>query len=121
MNAICIYDDEQEHYIIEKVKEKLTNNKLEYRALIKAVNYAVNRYGVAAGYDFCGDSELIIKQMNGEYVVRKPSLRALRGDISRGLVGVKGIIHFTWVPRDKNKAGVVLEHAQLLTRRNLYE
>ncbi len=121
LNAICIYDDDTSSYIIERVDKNLTNNQLEYTALIKAAVYAVKKYGNRNAYIFCGDSELIIKQMNGDYVVRKPTLRALRGKIYEALKHVEGTIHYVWEPRDKNKAGIVLEQTQLLTRRNLYD
>lgn len=53
-----------------------TNNQAEYRALIAALE-AARSYGVDEVIVH-GDSELIIKQLRGEYDVNDPTLRELR-------------------------------------------
>src|SRR5205814_7292366 len=54
---------------------KATNNVAEYRALIAALEKA-KELG-ARRIIVRGDSELIIRQMNGEYRVKNPDLREL--------------------------------------------
>src|SRR5437762_1736036 len=54
---------------------KCTNNVAEYRALITALEEA-KRLG-AKNILVRGDSELIIKQMRGEYRVKHPDMKAL--------------------------------------------
>lgn len=56
--------------------EDTTNNQAEYQGLIHAL-------GVADAYDFSevqirSDSELVVKQIRGEYDVNSPDLRELR-------------------------------------------
>ncbi|MFH0748719.1 MAG: ribonuclease HI family protein [Candidatus Bathyarchaeota archaeon] len=51
-----------------------TNNQAEYRALISALKAATNLGTELVGYS---DSELVVKQMNGEYKVSDPKLRNL--------------------------------------------
>src|ERR1700760_3924092 len=54
---------------------KATNNVAEYRALITALEEA-KKLG-AKKILIRGDSELIIKQMRGEYRVKTPDMKAL--------------------------------------------
>ncbi len=52
-----------------------TNNQAEYEALIEALQLA---HDFTKGYVHCFlDSELIVKQLNGEYQVRNPRLEVL--------------------------------------------
>ena len=52
-----------------------TNNQAEYEALISALEYALS---VKAEEVVCRlDSELVARQMNGEYSVKNPQLRVL--------------------------------------------
>lgn len=120
LNAICIYDEDRKKYFVSNTKKGLTNNTLEYMALLKAVKYAHTYYGITSSFVFCGDSELIIKQMNNEYAVKKLHLKALKDSINGNLVHVTHS-RFEWVSREQNKAGIVLEQAMLLTRKHLYE
>jgi len=52
---------------------RATNNQAEYKALIKALELAM-RYG-AKRLTACLDSELVVRQLKGEYRVRNPGLR----------------------------------------------
>src|ERR1043165_7915872 len=54
---------------------RATNNVAEYRALITALQEA-KRLG-ARKIRVCGDSELIVRQMRGQYRVKHPELRTL--------------------------------------------
>src|SRR5262245_44095003 len=53
----------------------MTNNQAEYRALILGL-LAVTRYRPAA-VRVCLDSELVVRQLHGEYAVRDEALRPL--------------------------------------------
>jgi len=53
-----------------------TNNRAEYEALIRALEVAEN-YGFD-DVDVYGDSELVLKQLRGEYDVNVPELRERR-------------------------------------------
>ncbi|HET9952605.1 MAG TPA: ribonuclease HI family protein [Candidatus Eisenbacteria bacterium] len=54
-----------------------TNNEAEYLALIAALEYLKESRITEA--DFLLDSELIVKQLKGEYRVKEPRLQALFG------------------------------------------
>jgi ribonuclease HI len=55
---------------------RTTNNRAEYEALIRALEVATD-YGFDA-VDVYGDSELVLKQLRGEYDVNVPELRERR-------------------------------------------
>ena len=77
-----------------------TNNVAEYRALIagleKAVELAVPEVEVVS------DSELLVKQMNGEYRVKNAALQDLSIQASR-LAREVGKVSYTAVRREHNK------------------
>jgi ribonuclease HI len=77
-----------------------TNNVAEYRALIVGLARAVE-----AGVDeleVVSDSELIIKQMRGEYRVKNEALRALSLEAA-GLARQIGRVTYTAVRREHNE------------------
>lgn len=76
-----------------------TNNQAEYEALLAGVQAATD-----AGFDelhIRGDSELIVKQIRGEYDVNDPTLREYRIDVMSALQAVDrwDVQH---VPREAN-------------------
>jgi len=56
-----------------------TNNQAEYRAVIKALEIA--RQYQAKVVDCYMDSELLVKQLKGEYRTRNPGLKKLKDEI----------------------------------------
>ena len=65
--------------------ESTTNNRAEYAALIRALEAAVD-YGFEA-VDVRGDSELIVKQVRGEWDTNEPTLRERRVRVRKLLTG----------------------------------
>ncbi len=55
-----------------------TNNYAEYRGLIAGITKVLDLKGTEA--EFVMDSQLVIKQMNGEYKVKSPDMKALYDD-----------------------------------------
>lgn len=79
--AACAVIVTRDGTIIREVSEFLgegTNNYAEYRGLIMAAREAI-RIGDDS-VEFVMDSELVVKQITGEYKVRSESLRSLHGD-----------------------------------------
>jgi ribonuclease HI len=60
-----------------------TNNVAEYRAVLLGIELA--RELGAREVELIGDSELIVKQIKGEYRVKDASLRELHADVARSL------------------------------------
>ena len=77
-----------------------TNNQAEYQAIIAALEKAV-ALG-ARQVKIRADSELVVKQLNGRYRVKKASLRPLYQQVGQLLSQFDSftIIH---VPREQNK------------------
>ena len=79
---------------------RTTNNQAEYEALIKALAIAAD-YGFDE-LDIRGDSELIVKQVRGEYDVNSPDLREYRIRV-RELLAEFESWSISHVPREINE------------------
>lgn len=77
-----------------------TNNVAEYRALVAGLARAVEA-GVTE-LEVVSDSELLVKQMRGEYRVKNPTLRELSVEAAR-LAGQFGSVSYTAVRREHNE------------------
>ena len=78
---------------------RATNNQAEYRAIIAALEETV-RLGVKQA-DIKMDSELVVKQINGEYRVKKATLKPLYQQVKQRLGLLEGFI-ITHIPRQQN-------------------
>jgi ribonuclease HI len=77
-----------------------TNNVAEYNGLLAALRWAAS-HGVRALH-VKADSELLVKQMKGEYRVKSPGLQPLY-DEARSLVRQIGRVKFEHVRREFNR------------------
>jgi len=77
-----------------------TNNVAEYSALIEALS-ELRRLGARAA-EVRTDSELLVRQINGQYKVKADGLRALYINAVRMLNEFDDIT-VTYVPREENK------------------
>jgi ribonuclease HI len=74
--------------VLEERGERIgraTNNVAEYRALLLGIERAA-ALG-ASELELVGDSELIVRQVKGEYKVKDATLRELHGEAKRALAG----------------------------------
>jgi ribonuclease HI len=62
---------------------RATNNVAEYRAVLLGIELA--RTLGAREVDLVGDSELVVKQVKGEYRVKDPGLRPLHAEVRQAL------------------------------------
>ena len=87
----------------------MTNNEAEYETLLEALRYILGTLEASGrdpkGYalDLRGDSELLIKQMKGEYRTKNAALRE-RGEMAHRLLRRFGEWHLTWHPREESVA-----------------
>jgi ribonuclease HI len=77
-----------------------TNNVAEYRALIAGLEKALELQ--IDEVDVVSDSELLVKQMRGEYKVKKPALRELSSEAAE-LAGRLRSVSYTAVRREHNE------------------
>ncbi len=87
-------------YQFKKYIGEKTSNQAEYRALIKGLELA-KRYG-ARKLTSVMDSELVVKQMKGEYRVRNPQLKLLFQKVRTLEQGFDSVM-YRHVPRDHDK------------------
>ena len=78
----------------------VTNNVAEYQALISGLEASV-RAG-ASPLLVCMDSELVVRQMTGEYRVKNPGLKPLH-EKARKVAAKVAAIRYTAVRREKNE------------------
>jgi ribonuclease HI len=92
-----------------------TNNFAEYSALLTAVRFAV--FSRCEELQVFADSELVVKQIKGEYEVRNPGVRPLYDAASRwiALIPRFSIAH---VRRENNKEADKLANLAMDTRRD---
>ena len=76
-----------------------TNNVAEYRALLRGIELA--REHGASELEIYGDSELVVKQVRGEYKVKDAGLKPLHAEARAALAEV-GEWTFDHVRRDDN-------------------
>ena len=87
--AIGVVVRDEDGEIVEAVGEtigKATNNVAEYKALIRGVELAAS-HG-ATEVELIGDSELIIRQVEGRYKVKNEGMKPLHAEAKKALAGV---------------------------------
>src|SRR3954463_15524150 len=77
-----------------------TNNQAEYRALIAALEEAAKLGATEAVCHM--DSELVVRQLIGQYKIKEPTLQPLASEALR-LTAKFTKVNFVHVPREKNK------------------
>jgi len=72
--------------VLEEVGEKIgeaTNNVAEYRALLRGIELAA-AHG-ASDLELVGDSELVVRQVEGRYKVKNAGMKQLHEEVRRAL------------------------------------
>ncbi len=111
--AIGVVVSGAEGQLLEELGEPIgatTNNVAEYRALLRGLERA--RALGASEVEVVGDSELVAKQVNGQYKVKHAGLRPLHAEALRALAGFERWRVRT-VPRAQNAAADALVNAAL--------
>jgi len=93
-----------------------TNNQAEYMALIAALE-ACHELG-ARRLEVFSDSELLVKQLRGEYSVRSPRLKELHEKAKR-LEKLFESVAYTHVPRDSNADADALANKAIDLKRDV--
>lgn len=87
--AIGVVLRDADGQVVEAVGEtigKATNNVAEYRALLRGVELAA-AHG-ATDLELIGDSELVVRQIEGRYKVRNADLKELHAQARAALAGL---------------------------------
>ena len=90
----------------EYLGDNLTNNEAEYSAVIFALKKFKSLFGKAIAeiseVEIKSDSELLVKQMNGEYKILDEKIQKFFIEIWNLKMDFKGV-KFKAIPREKNK------------------
>ena len=90
----------------EYLGDNITNNEAEYSAVIFALKKVKALYGKGAvkmmDVEIRADSELIVKQMNGQYKIQEPKIQLLFVAVWNLKIEF-GNVNFVSVPREQNK------------------
>jgi ribonuclease HI len=79
---------------------RATNNVAEYQALLHALSYAIEQG--AKRVTICSDSELVVRQMEGAYKVKHPSMVPLHRE-AKALLARFEEARIRHVPREENR------------------
>ena len=100
--AIAAVISDADGVVLEERRETIgaaTNNVAEYRALLLGIERAA-ALG-AERLELIGDSELVVRQVKGDYKVKDETLRGLHGQVLDALAGFE-----SWsirnIPREQN-------------------
>ena len=102
-------------YAVGEYVGETTNNVAEYKALIRALEQAVILSANIVKVNM--DSELIVKQMNGQYKIKEPTLQELAGIVLKLRNNFQNVT-FTHVRREFNKEADLLVNQAIDSRLN---
>lgn len=98
---------EGEPPVINDVPTGTTTNEAEYMAVIFALKEAAHR-GIKE-LEVLSDSQLMVRQLNGQYQTYKKPLQDLRRLIMELVAEQFAHVSIMWIPREQNEAGKILE------------
>ena len=99
--GVAVYDESKK--LLEEYCECLghaTNNTAEYKALLAGLNIA-KKY-IPCGISFFLDSDLVVRQMKGEWRVKDENLASLNRQ-AKAMIGEFEKVDFKYIPREQNK------------------
>jgi probable phosphoglycerate mutase len=108
-----VYIQNSKHEVIGEISEFLgrqTNNYAEYSALLAALEYAID-HGHSVLH-VVSDSELLVKQIRGEYKVKSPDLKQLY-DRAQALIPKLEHFEIRHVLRERNQNADRLANAAM--------
>jgi ribonuclease HI len=82
------------------IQPTVTNNQAEYEALLRGLQYL--REAVAVSVEIYGDSELVIKQLSGQYECKSDTLRNYYEECREILKSFRLVI-VQHIPREHNE------------------
>ncbi|MEP7147165.1 MAG: ribonuclease HI family protein [bacterium] len=101
--GIVIKNDEgKEIKTYKKFIGKFTNNTAEYTALIESVKLLKQITGNFDEINFFSDSELMVKQINGQYKVKNPDMIKLSNEFWKEIRSINKKFTISHISREKN-------------------
>jgi ribonuclease HI len=84
--AIGVVLRDEDGRVLEEVGETIgeaTNNVAEYKALLRGIELASDQGATAL--ELIGDSELVVRQVEGRYKVKNAGMKELHAEVKRAL------------------------------------
>ncbi len=100
-SAFIVYQGDDVVHHEAKVLGVATNNAAEYKGVIMALTWLVNQ-PAPKSITFVGDSELVVKQLNGIYAVKSPDIIPLVAKVRELVRSIHAPVSFTHVRREYN-------------------
>jgi ribonuclease HI len=95
----AVVDVDGRRVVLHGHVRKGTNNEAEYEGLLLGLRHALD--ADATTVEVRGDSQLVIRQLEGIYQVRAPNLKPLHRE-ARSLLSRFRARRLVWVPREQN-------------------
>lgn len=99
MGAGAVVQTDRERKVLRRAFGLGTNNQAEYHGLILGLRHALGMG--AETVTVRGDSQLVLRQLEGRYEVRAPHLKPLHEE-ALGLLARFAKARLEWVPRAEN-------------------
>lgn len=99
--GVAIYNEKKD--LLDKISQSIgetTNNVAEYMALIKALEYALAKK--VKNVRIFSDSELVVRQLNGKYLVKNKTLKILVVKVAK-LIDKFSQVEIVHLSREENK------------------
>ena len=103
ISGIWVYITDSEWQEIEKRYKNLgikTNNEAEYLGAFYGIRRAIELW--ATEIKLYMDSRLVIKQLSGEWKIKKHELKKIHADIITLVTDFSGKVSYNWVRREDN-------------------
>lgn len=111
--GIVIQDDQGGMDTYKQTIGHTTNNIAEYTAVLKSIEILREKYGTCeVEVEYLLDSELVVKQLRGEYKVKNEELKKIHQQI-RSEHAKFNQVKYSHIPREKNKEADALVNAAL--------
>jgi ribonuclease HI len=113
--AIGIVVRNGHHKLVASISKKIgaaTNNVAEYNAVIAALNWVLE-HEKGADLEFYLDSELVVRQLKGEYKIKDSKLKELFYIVREKILQLDKEPSFIHIPRSKNSEADMLVNKAL--------
>jgi len=117
--GFVVCENDKEIHRVGKCIGKTTNNQAEYLAVLEALSYLEKEKKGQEEVIFRIDSELVVKQLNGEYKVKDEKLKPIFLKIREKIIGLGMNVSFVHVRREQNKIADSLVNKALDEERKL--
>lgn len=112
-SAFVVFDSKDIIFKDAKYLGKATNNEAEYNSLLMALEWLVGNSGGEDKVSITLDSQLVYKQVIGEYKIKSDKLKPLIIKVKKLEKEVGSLVSYHWSPRSANTTADLLVNKKL--------